>query len=411
MKDFSAFINTRDFSSYQRENFDAFLKKIKFEYKTPSIHIAGTNGKGSTAKYIASIYQEAGYKVGLFTSPFFYEMNESILINDEQINDENLLKYVRNNEKLIKKYDLSAFEILTFIALSYFDDCSCDIAVIECGMGGEIDATNVFDSILSIITSVSLEHTNFLGRTISEIAENKAGIIKDGSHVLIGDFSEDAINAIVKVAKEKDTTIHSSAFPAKEVFSDQGTSFAYKNYSELKIKSFAHYSVVDACYAIDAVDLLNDKYPVNEDNIRNGLYKYCIPCRMELISHDPYIVIDGAHNPEALSQLKHAFVVSHRYRPIHTVFACFKDKNLPKMLAVVGEMSDTLVISTFDHPRARTYDDYFLFAEEHEFNPSPLDAVEKLIEFHPNDTILITGSLAFAAYMRKELIKKYGFNK
>ena len=124
---------------YQRENFDAFLDKIGFAFKTPAIHIAGTNGKGSTASYIASIYQAAGYKVGLFTSPQIESINDMIKINNNPIDNEKYYAFLNEYDKFIKKYNLSVFEIMTFVALSYFDEEKCDIAIIECGMGGEID--------------------------------------------------------------------------------------------------------------------------------------------------------------------------------------------------------------------------------------------------------------------------------
>ena len=194
MIDIKNVIATRDGSDYQRDDFDAFLKKIKFSFNLPAIHIAGTNGKGSTANYLASIYKNSGYKVGLFTSPELYEVNEMIRINNEPISDSDLKDIILDKRKEIEKYELSTFEILTYVAFTYFQNQKCDICIIECGMGGEIDATNIFTPILSIITSVSLEHTAFLGKSISEIALNKAGIIKDQIPVLIGDLSEDATN-------------------------------------------------------------------------------------------------------------------------------------------------------------------------------------------------------------------------
>ena len=146
--DKSFFDNLR-IGDYQRENFDNFLSKIKFSYNVPSIHITGTNGKGSTATYIASMYAANGYKVGLFTSPFFNEPNEMISINGKNISDDDFMAIYSQYKKEIEKFDLSAFEIQAFVAFCYFQNNKCDIAVIECGMGGLIDATNVFTPILS----------------------------------------------------------------------------------------------------------------------------------------------------------------------------------------------------------------------------------------------------------------------
>ena len=179
MIDIKKYFDSLRTGDYQNDNFNDFLKKIKFSYTVPSIHVAGTNGKGSTCNYIASIYKKLGLKVGLFTSPYLFKFNEMISINGENISDEVINKYISNNEKLFKKYDLSAFEVQTFIAFSYFMDNKCDIAVIECGMGGEIDATNIFNPLISVITSISLEHTSYLGRTLSEIALAKGKKLYD----------------------------------------------------------------------------------------------------------------------------------------------------------------------------------------------------------------------------------------
>ena len=178
---------------YQRDNFNRFLKAIHFSYNVPSIHIAGTNGKTSTASFIAGAYVGQGYKVALFTSPYLYQPNEMIRINGQDISDADFLKIFEKHQKEIKKYDLSTFEIETFVALTYFAENKCDIAVIECGMGGEIDATNIITPILSIITSISLEHTEFLGYTISEITAQKSGIIKENVPILVPELPEDAM--------------------------------------------------------------------------------------------------------------------------------------------------------------------------------------------------------------------------
>ena len=185
MKSINHLFQARSGEDYQRYNFDSFLKKIKFSYDVPSIHVAGSNGKGSVCYYLSSIYQKAGYKVGRFISPHLVEINESISVNNVNITDEELTAIINNEIKLINKFELSSFEVLTYVAFTYFQKQKCDIAIIECGMGGEVDATNIFEPILSIITSISLEHTAFLGKSISEIAEQKGGIIKDEIPLLI----------------------------------------------------------------------------------------------------------------------------------------------------------------------------------------------------------------------------------
>ncbi len=398
-------IVTRDNGDYQRDSFDAFLKKVSFSYNVPSIHIAGTNGKGSTATYIASIYQKAGYKVGLYTSPALVEINEMITINGEQINDEAIEKYIEKNKKLYDKFGLSSFEIITHIAFSYFQDNKCDIAVIECGMGGEIDATNIFTPILSIITSISLEHTSYLGRSASEIAMMKGGIIKDNIPVIVGDLPEDALTVISEICRDRDSKLITVSIPASVTYSDDGYSFDYLTYLNMHIKSLAMYSVSDACLALDAVTALKDQFTVSLDNVKAGLESVRMNARLEVVSKSPLIIIDGAHNPEAMEKLAKSIENPCNSKIIHTIFACFRDKNINSLLSSIGEISKDITLTTFDHPRARTIDDYFLFAEDYPFVENCIEAIESKIKEYPDDAILITGSLAFAGYVRN-LFKK-----
>ena len=389
---------TRD--DYQREDFDDFLKKVNFKYTVPSIHIAGSNGKGSTANYLANIYKNHGLKVGLYTSPALNVVNEMISINGNLISDDEFVSYIKENEKLFNKYSLSPFEIQTFIALSFFENNKCDIAIIECGMGGEIDATNIFNPIAAVITSISLEHTAFLGRSLCEIAYQKAGIIKDNVPVITGILDEEAINTIVEVTKEKNCKLYVSVDPANVVYENNGYSFAYLTYKNLRINSPAYYSLKDACIAIETVRALLDQYPITEEELIKGLDETYMPVRMEIISNNPLLIIDGSHNPEGVQNMVTSLQNIVDGKDIHILFACFKDKNIERMLAFLGEYSKDIVLTTFPNRRSRTMDDYFLFLDDYTFAEDPLAALKQMQEAYPNDAILVTGSLAFAAYMK-----------
>jgi len=396
-------IDTRDGTDYQRDNFDDFLKKIKFSFNLPAIHIAGTNGKGSTANYIAAIYRSAGYKVGLFTSPELYEINEMIKVSGQYITDQQIERIISDKKKEINKYDLSSFEILTYVGLQHFINEKCDICVIECGMGGETDATNIFTPVLSIITSVSLEHTSFLGKSISEIALNKAGIIKDDVPVLIGQLPEDAVSVISDESKYHNSKIYSVSEAHQPKQNNEGYIFSYGTHYDLQIKSNALYSVSDACLALDAVDILKSQFPISEENIHEGLASVYMECRMDILKSDPLTIIDGAHNPEAFEKLANSLQKGNFYKNIHVLLASFKDKNIIQMLSIIGAVSDSITLTTFDHPRARKEEDYFLFVSDYEFIEDAVEAYKKLKEQFPEDIILVTGSLAFAAYMKKRL--------
>ena len=406
MIDINKVIKVRDGSDYQRDNYDDFLKKIKFSFSLPAIHIAGTNGKGSTATYIASIYQQQGYKVGLYTSPALFEVNEMIKVNGENISDKELETIILDRKKEIAKYELSSFEILTYAAFTYFQKMNCDICIIECGMGGEVDATNVFTPVLSTITSVSLEHTMFLGKSISEIALQKAGIIKDEVPVLLGNIPDEAIDVIANESKEHRSKIYKVSDSHQPTLTEEGYRFSYLTYRDILIQSQAFYSVNDACIAIDAIEILKSVFPVDEENVNKGLELVKMTCRFERLAKDPLTIIDGGHNPEALENLAISLQKAGFSQKIHVLLACFRDKNLIQMLSYIGAAVDSITLTTFDHPRAREESDYFLYLNDYKFYGDAVEAYRSLKELYPEDIILITGSLAFAAYMKKRLINE-----
>ena len=401
--DLKEYFESVERDDYQRENFDDFLKKVNFKYDVPSIHIAGSNGKGTTANYLANIYRAHGLKVGLFTSPYLNKVNEMININGRDISDEELIAAIKENEKLFDKYSLSPFEIQTYIALKYFTKNACDLAIIECGMGGEIDATNIFSPIVSIITSISLEHTAFLGRSLCEIAYQKAGIIKKEIPVVTGILDDEAINTIVEVTKEKECKLSVAVDAANVVYENGGFNFSYLTYKDLRINSSATYSLKDACIALETVNVLLDKYPVTQEEIRQGLASTFMPVRMEIVCKSPLIIIDGSHNPEGVQNLVKSLQNVAQNREIHVLFACFKDKNIERMLSYLGEYSNDITLTTFPHKRARGMEDYFLFLDDYSFKDDPLLALDELKANHPDDVILVTGSLAFAAYMANNI--------
>ena len=401
--DLNTYFDKVGHGEYQRDNFDSFLAKVNFAYNIPSIHIAGSNGKGTTANYLAHIYRAQGYKVGLFTSPALQAVNEMININGQDITDDEMIGIINEFSKYIDKYLLSPFEIQTFIALTYFQRNKCDIAIIECGMGGEIDATNIFIPIASIITSISLEHTAFLGRSLCEIAYQKAGIIKEEVPVITGILDEEAINTIVEVAKENRSQLSVAVDPAKVVYENKGFNFAYGTLADLRINSAATYSLKDACIALEVVNKLNERFPVSEESIKSGLANTYMPVRMEILKEKPLLIVDGSHNPEGINNLVKSLQNVAQNREIHVLFACFRDKNIERMIAYLGEYSKDIVLTTFPHERARTEEEYFLYMEDHAFKEDALAALNEMIAAYPDDCILVTGSLAFAAYIKHNM--------
>lgn len=389
-----------EYSTYERDAYDKFLKSERFNYDIKSIHITGTNGKGSVANYLYNIYLKAGYKVGLFNSPYLNDVTEMIKINGRNITDEEYLEIFNDYLKKFEKYGLSAFEIETFIAFTYFKKMGVDISIIEVGMGGYIDATNVITPILSIITSVSLEHTSYLGRSVSEIAENKAGIIKDEVPALVGKLEDSAMFAIREHCKEYDSPLHIVDDYHHERIENDEVIFDYLPYLNLKLHTRSLYQCKNASVAIEATNIVKDIIPVTEENIREGLYTAPLECRFEYIKDN--LILDGAHNPEAMLSLTDTLDKTIT-KPIHVLFAVFRDKNVDSMLNILSKSVHDVTLTTFDHKRARTEEEFFLYLGDYNFKVDYKTALKEMMEEYKDDIILVTGSLAFVGVIRKYL--------
>ena len=294
-----------------------------------SVHIAGTNGKGSTAHMIASILQEGKYKVGLYTSPHLKDFRERIKINGKMINKDFVTDFIMKNMNFFNQNSFSFFEMTVGMAFEYFKKNSVDIAIIETGMGGRLDSTNIISPELSVITNVSIDHVKFLGNTIEDIALEKAGIIKSDTPVLIGEKQNDVSNVFINKAEEKKSKIFfAEDFNIKEYECELKGSYQKKN-----IKT-----------AIVAIELLNDtEIKINEKNIIDGLNKIIqntgIRGRWEIIGNKPLIICDVAHNIDALSIVIND-IISIKSNKIHFVLGFVNDKNLDSIVDIFPESSN-----------------------------------------------------------------------
>ena len=390
---------------YQRDNFNLFLKEIKFSFPLHAVHLSGTNGKGTTGTVLKNIYQEAGYKVAHFSSPYLFSPREMITYDGQSIAIEKIASLIAQYEHLFKKYNLSEFEVEAFLAFTYFLEVKPDLTIIECGMGGLIDATNIFTPILSIITSISLEHTSFLGSSLTEIAFHKAGIIKKRVPLLIGPIEESALEVIKEVASQEKAPIHQVGPYLDERLLEDGYLFSYKPYQDLKIPSLALFSVLDASFALGAVEILKPLLNVSREAIYLGVAKTSLPGRMEVLNHSPLLIVDGAHNPEATSRLKESLEKLQGDKKIHIIFAAFNDKNITMMLAELNFISNDITLTTFPHPRARKEEEYFLYLDEFLFVEDYRTLIKEKIAQYPEDIIVITGSLAFAGLVSQQYKK------
>ena len=286
-----------------------------------SIHIAGTNGKGSTAHMISSVLQEANYKVGLYTSPHLVDFRERIKINGKMIEKDFITDFIKDNIDFLNDSSFSFFEMTVGLAFEYFNKNSIDIAVIEVGMGGRLDSTNIISPQVSVITNISFDHTQFLGNTIEEIAKEKAGIIKEGTAVVIGEKQNNTSDLFIDIAKEKKSEI---SF-ADELIEDEYDCDLKGVYQKMNIKT-----------SIQTInELVKLGFIISEENIVDGLKNVKtntgILGRWEIIGKDPLIICDVAHNHEALSiVLNH--LISMEYNKIHFVIGFVNDKNLNSII-------------------------------------------------------------------------------
>ena len=302
-------------------NILAFTKELNQpEHKFKSIHVGGTNGKGSTSHMLASILQEAGYKVGLYTSPHLKNFTERIRINGNEISEEYVHKFILKHKPFLEKQQLSFFEMTVGLAFNYFADKKVDIAIIEVGLGGRLDSTNIITPLLSVITNIGLDHTQFLGETLPEIAFEKAGIIKNNIPVVIGEKQEETTPVFTKKAKETNSPIHFA-------------SVSFKNY---QTDLLGNYQKNNANTAVNTIKHL-PYFNVNENHIKNGLLNVVkntnLKGRWQILQDEPKIICDTAHNKEGL-QIVTQQLSNQKYENLHIVLGVVSDKDLSKILTL-----------------------------------------------------------------------------
>ena len=393
------YLQSKESSKYERSQYDAFLSFINFSYTIPSIHITGTNGKGSVAHYLKNIYVASGRKVGLFSSPFLKDINEMIIVNDHMISDDEFVDLFGIYQPLFDQFNLTAFEIETFIAFRYFEAQKVDLSVIEVGMGGLIDATNIFTPSLSIITNVTLEHTHYLGSKVEDIAFAKAGIIKEKVPVLLGHMSGAPLKVIETVANSKSSPIHMTKGVKNIRMSQSDVSFDYDKCKKVRLATFSLYEVLDASIAIEATQTLKSAFPLKLDQLYKGLLSTKMPGRMEVMQSNPLVIVDGAHNPAAIRALVDSLKM-YQGRPMSIVFAAFKDKDVLSEFPMLEELTKDITLTTFNHHRARKQDEYPTIRYPFDYDYQRL-IVQKIKQCPDNGIVLITGSLAFAGVVRQ----------
>ncbi len=377
------------------------------------ILVTGTNGKGSTTAFLVSILKEAGYRVGAYYSPHLFKYNERFKINGKDISDSKLAKYEKEILALFKSgYEITLFEALTAIAYKYFADEKCDFAIMEIGMGGTYDATNIATEVAAIITNVDLEHTEYLGKTIEEIAADKAGIVKGAS--IVATAAEGKALEVIKriVENEKEIQLFilgDTTFVKNVITTDHDTTFDYlgcRYYRNLKIRLLGDYQAKNAALAIDVADYVREFFfdrKFDEKEIRKGLANAKNPGRMQIISKIPLMIADAAHNVHGIKELIGNLNIFN-YNKLVCVFGCMKDKNWQEILRLLGPHCDQLIANEIKNERVQGAD--ILAEEANKYTKAiAIKDVKKSIKYakklaKKDDLILICGSI----YMLGEAI-------
>ncbi|WP_419150244.1 bifunctional folylpolyglutamate synthase/dihydrofolate synthase [Lysinibacillus xylanilyticus] len=383
-----------------------------------AIHLAGSNGKGSTVNALREMLQHAGYKVGAFTSPHLERVNERMTINGIQISDEQFLHYMNNIAEIIETHyegDFpSFFEVVTLIMFQHFADQEVDIALIETGLGGRLDATNVITPLISIITTISLEHTAFLGDTLAKVAFEKAGIIKENIPVVVGVKSEEALTVIEEVAHER----HAPCFILGKNFTveniEQGTNIQHFNYRKENVEMIAvplkmagQHQINNASLAITAILTLreNGAIDISDESIRQALAKAQWAGRFEQLPGN--IILDGAHNSEGTTALIQTLKTVYPRQNYRFIYAALSDKDHAKSIALMDSIATSIAFTQIDLPNAMPADQLAALSTNTNkmYNAKWREMVQTMLHQRNNneDVIVITGSLYFIAEIRQWL--------
>ena len=326
-------------------------KELKF------VHIAGTNGKGSTAAMTASILCKAGYKAGLFTPPYIYRFHERIQMDGRQIADEKLLPLILKVKALAETMEEmpTEFEFVTALAMEYYRQEACPIVVLEVGMGGLIDATNAIDAPeVAVITNIGLDHTDALGDTEAKIAANKAGIIKTGCHAVVYRGCDEVEQVYAQVCAEKQVPLRKADFDSIRLHHCDlfGQTFDCGNRKELFIPLLGNHQLYNSAVVLSVIDALRERgWKIEESHIREGLRDVSWPGRFDIVCRDPLFIIDGGHNPQCIQALVKNIDDYLADRKVIALTGVLADKDYGEMFRPVMDKVSAFVCITPDNPR------------------------------------------------------------
>ncbi|WP_408954934.1 bifunctional folylpolyglutamate synthase/dihydrofolate synthase [Natroniella sp. ANB-PHB2] len=385
------------------------------------IHIAGTNGKGSTSAILTSIYKEAGYKVGTYNSPEIIEFNERIRINGINISDRDLKEVTQKVKPLVSKVAQklekpSFFEVVTALAIDYFAQQELDLTILEVGLGGRLDATNVINSLISVVTNVSLDHTEFLGDTIKEIAFEKGGIIKEDQQVITATDDQEVLAVLQKICVEKDAELvnalqeydwqQKESSLAYQKFDLQGPT---RDYLDLRLPLLGEHQMINTATAMAVIEALTEDYPVPIETIQAGVTQVNWPGRLEVVNLDPVIILDGAHNQAGANRLK-AAIEDLEFENLTLVLSILGDKNFRAIIKQIAPLATKVVLTKNKNKRVAEINIMKEEVIKYNLNVEVKEDLIKVLDDIKNqatakDIILISGSLYTVAEARKIIVE------
>ncbi len=400
------------------------LKRLDHpERRIKCVHIAGTNGKGSTVTYIRSILQQADYTIGTFTSPYIESFNERISVNGIPISDEEIIHLVNAVKPIVEELDetdlgsATEFEVITVMAIYYFGKMNVvDLVLFETGLGGRYDSTNVIHPVLTIITTIGFDHMRILGETLEEIAGEKAGIIKSGVPLVTGVQQLGALQVIRNEAKNKRAKVYELGqdFWLEHIQSDKrGETFSFQcpfgSYENLIISMKGAHQVQNASVAVMAVKYLQTylSFLIEEQHIREGLQEAFWLGRFEQVLEHPPVIIDGAHNPEGVDSLVQTIQSHYGENKIVILFTALSDKPVASMISKLEMVADKMIFTTFDFPRAvsaKILASHSQLKNKEVFENWQEAVMETIRNIQKNEVLVITGSLYFISDVRKFIL-------
>jgi dihydrofolate synthase/folylpolyglutamate synthase len=344
--------------------------------KQPSIHIAGTNGKGSTAAYCASMLKENGYRVGLFTSPHIFDFSERIRVNGSPISQDAVIEFCSRYQSLALDIAASFFELTFAMALAYFQDQKCDYLVIETGLGGRLDATNVLQPKVSVITTIALDHQEFLGSTLGQIASEKAGIIKTQTPVVIGEKKEETIAVFKKTA----TIMKAPIYFSDALFIDS---------TQLNLSGYQLDNFKTACSTLHIIGV-QSTLALQSKALENLAQNTGFFGRLQIWQEAPKIVLDVSHNPAGIAATL-PLIQKQCSGQLYIIYGASQDKDVAEILELLPQNA-VIAACVFNNPRSKKRRDWELLGIQtiYEHLPSAIDELQKQLQ--PNDLLWITGS-------------------